>query len=133
MNHVPFLVVICLAVSGCGSNAGSDFLCAAQIGSPCATIAQADHPSQGNVVLVSQSDAQLAMGQLAQASLAASGATGPFAAMPDGGQVGQGGQFRTPEVVARAWIAPYLDGSGVLHESQYIYFVMAESRWVSRP
>ena len=133
MKSVHFLLFAGLLVSGCGANTSSDFLCPAQIGSPCATIAQADNPTRANMALVGQSDAQQAMAQLAQDPLAASGATGPFAAMPDGGRAGQGGQFRTPEVVARAWIAPYLDGNGILHESQYIYFVMAESRWVARP
>jgi type IV conjugative transfer system lipoprotein TraV len=133
MKSVHFLLFAGLLVSGCGANTSSDFLCPAQIGSPCATISEADHSNRADVVLVAQSDAQRAMGQLAQASLGASGATGPFASMPDGGQAGQGGQFRTPEVVARAWIAPYLDAGGILHESQYIYFVMAESRWIARP
>ena len=133
MNRVPYLVLAGLLVSGCGTNTSGDFLCPAQIGSPCATIAQADNANRLGVVPMGPSEAQLAMGQLAQDPLAASGATGVYASMPDGGQVGPGGQYRTPEVVARAWIAPYLDAGGVLHESQYIYFVMAESHWVARP
>ena len=133
MTSAKLFLLAGLFLGGCGANTSGDFLCPAQIGSPCATIAQADNPTRANMALVGQSDAQQAMAQLAQDPLAASGATGPFAAMPDGGRAGQGGQFRTPEVVARAWIAPYLDGNGILHESQYIYFVVAESRWVARP
>jgi conjugal transfer pilus assembly protein TraV len=123
-----------LLLAGCsGSNTQGDFLCAAQIGSPCATIAQADGGGTGaRVVPITESVEDSAMATLNQEPLAIGKAGGAYAGMPDGGFAYQSGRYRVPEIVGRLWIAPYLDGNRILHESRYIHFVVSEAHWAVR-
>jgi len=37
--------------------------------------------------------------------------------------------LRTPEVVGRVWIAPYVDANGVYREASWVRAVLEPSRW----
>ena len=37
--------------------------------------------------------------------------------------------LRTPEVIGRIWIAPYVDGEGVYHEASWVREVLQPARW----
>lgn len=123
-----------LLLGGCASsNTQSDFLCAAQIGTPCATIAQADGGgASGHVVSITEQVEDSAMGTLSQEPLAIGKEGGAFAGMPDGGFAYHSGRYRVPEVVGRLWIAPYLDENRILHESRFVHFVVSEAHWAQR-
>ena len=123
-----------MLLAGCsGSNTQGDFLCAPQIGSPCATIAQADGGgTAGRVMSITESVEDSAMATLSQEPLAIGKGGGAFAGMPDGGFAYQSGRYRVPEVVGRLWIAPYLDENRILHESRYVHFVVSEAHWAAR-
>lgn len=129
-----FLCLGLVALAGCaGSTTQSDFLCAAQIGAPCATIAQADGGGSGGVVVPiteQVEDSQLAT--LSQSPLGVGKGTGSLASMPDGGHAYASSRYRVPEVVGRLWIAPYLDENRILHESRFIHFVASEAHWAER-
>ena len=45
------------------------------------------------------------------------------------GDAAAGGSLRTGEVVARIWIAPFVDAHGVYREGAYVRAVLAPARW----
>lgn len=114
-------------LAGCatltGANTQDDFLCEAQIGSPCATIAQVDGGSSEATVAIQEHEGD----QLYRSS-----------AKPEGEglnasyQAYDGAEYRVPELVSELWIAPYLDGNNILHESRVIHFVLREASWKRR-
>ena len=40
---------------------------------------------------------------------------------------------RTPEVLGRIWIAPYVDGDGAYHEASWVRVVLEPARWRREP
>ena len=39
------------------------------------------------------------------------------------------GNVRTPEVVGRIWVAPYVDEEGLYHEAGWVWTVLEPARW----
>jgi conjugal transfer pilus assembly protein TraV len=121
-----------IALSGCGAGTESDFLCKAQIGTnPCASISETDGTSSGPIVPVTEKPTDTALKSLSQEKISVSGHKGG-SLVPDGGFPYQSAQYRVPEVVGKLWIAPFLDGDGMLHESRYVHFVVTEAKWENR-
>jgi conjugal transfer pilus assembly protein TraV len=131
MKRALMMCVVVAGVAGC-SNTESDFLCEAELGSPCSSIAQADGAGAASTTGVTERAEDTAMGTLSQDPLGIGKAGTAFAGMPDGGFSYESGRYRVPEVIGRLWIAPYLDEHKILHESRYVHFVVAEARWAER-
>lgn len=122
-----------IALAGCSAtNTEQDFLCSAQIGSPCTSIAQADGQGSGTVTRVTEAAEDTALKSLSQDLLALDKGDSLYAGMPDGGHPYETSRYREPEIVGRLWIAPYLDDNALLHESRYVHFVLQDARWVQR-
>lgn len=127
------ILIASLTVAGCAaSNTEQEFLCSAQIGSPCTSIAQADGQGIASVTPVSETVEDLALKSLSQEPLGIGKTADLLAGMPDGGYPYETSRYRQPEIVGRLWIAPYLDDNALLHESRYVHFVLQEARWVRR-
>ena len=118
---------------GCSAtNTEQDFLCSAQIGSPCTSIAQADGQGSASVTPVTETVEDIALKSLSQDPLGIGKTAGLLAGMPDGGHPYDTNRYRQPEIVGRLWIAPYLDDNALLHESRYVHFVLQDAQWVQR-
>ncbi len=126
------ILSMAMGLSACGANTESDFLCAAQIGSPCSTIAQADGRGQGALTPITEQTIDTLSGTISQEPLLVGKADDVYAGMPDGGFAYETGRYRVPELIGRLWIAPYLDDNRLLHESQYIHFIVQEAHWAQR-
>lgn len=127
-NHSPSLLLLLLSgLAACSSaNADKDFLCEAQAGSPCTTIAAVDGTDGANVTTVTERPEDRLADQLSQGLLGRG--KGPVA-MQDGGTPYVASAYRVPEQVGTLWIAPFLDQDGLLHESRFVHFVVAEATW----
>lgn len=126
-------VLVAAALSGCAANTQKDFLCQAQIGTPCATISEADGTGgKTSATLITERPEDTAMATLTQKPLMTGKGSASFAGMPDGGYAYASNRYRVPEVVGRLWIAPYLDESNILHESRYVHFVVMPAHWAER-
>lgn len=123
-----------LALGGCGvgSNTERDFLCEAQLGSPCSTISQADGQGGGTASPITEHPIDTLSGTISQDPLLAGKPEDAYAGMPDGGFAYETGRYRVPELIGRVWIAPYLDEDALLHESQYVHFVIQDAHWAQR-
>lgn len=122
-----------LFLSACADNAENEFLCAAQVGSPCSTIAQADGGGGGHVNLVEERVEDTLADTITQQPLGiGKGGDAAFAGLPDGGTPYQTSRYRVPELVGRIWIAPYYDENEILHESSFIHAVIREAHWATR-
>ena len=126
------MILAALGLSACSSNTESDFLCAAQIGSPCSTIAQADGQGRGALTPITEQPIDSLSATISQDPLLVGKPGDVYAGMPDGGFAYETGRYRVPEVIGRLWIAPYLDEDALLHESQYIHFIVQEAHWAQR-
>lgn len=127
------LIIAGLTLAGCSvTNTESDFLCSAQIGSPCTTIAAADGQSGQDITPVLETAEDTALKSLSQDPLGLGKSPDAFAGMPDGGYPYASEGYRQPEIVGRLWIAPYLDQNELLHESRYVHFILQDARWVQR-
>lgn len=131
MKRLLMNALAALAISAC-SNTESDFLCEAQLGLPCTSIAQADGAGTASTTGVTERAEDTAMGSLSQDPLGIGKAGASFAGMPDGGFSYESNRYRVPEVIGRLWIAPYLDDNKLLHESRFVHFVVAEAQWAER-
>ncbi|MDH2328356.1 TraV family lipoprotein [Cereibacter sp. SYSU M97828] len=143
--HKVFSAIAILSIpllSACAgaSNTEKDFLCPAQTGngSPCSTIGEADGRNQASKTPVAErfSDTlgkEMSRNPLTYASGKGGGsATGaPLTGMTDGGMAYTAAQYRVPEQVGTLWIAPHLDGEGLLHEATFVHFVVREAQWTS--
>lgn len=127
------LILAVATLAGCSvTNTESDFLCTAQVGSPCSSIAQADGQSGQEITPVSETLEDSALKSLSQDPLALGKTSDALATLPDGGYPYDSGRYRQPEIVGRLWIAPYLDQNELLHESRYVHFIVQDARWVQR-
>lgn len=127
-----FVSSACL-LGACADNTANDFLCEAQVGSPCATIEQADGGGTGSIRSVTEQPTDTALSTLSQDPLGiGKGSTSGLGALPDGGYAYDSRRYRIPEIVTRLWIAPYEDENEILHESRYVHFVLADPAWASR-
>jgi conjugal transfer pilus assembly protein TraV len=132
MKLIVFLGLPFFALTACtGSNTDKDFLCEAQIGTPCSTIEQADQQvSGGKVTSVAEKQEDTLGSLISQAPLAVGKSGSIGANMPDGGAAYNSARYRVPEKTSRLWIGPYLDDEGILHESRFVHFVLSEAAWV---
>lgn len=121
-------------LSGCaslGANTEKDFLCEAQIGTPCATISTIDGSSGPKVIPVTQSEEDKALATLSSTGLSEKESAG-MNNVGFGSQAYHADRYRVEETLGRLWIAPYLDENQILHEARYVHFVLTDARWVSR-
>ena len=66
-----------------------------------------------------------------EAASAATGPGGPPAPLPAGSD-GRADDLRTPEVVGRIWIGPFVDAGGVYREAAWVRVVIAPAGWKRR-
>jgi len=121
-------VTAALLAAGCtSSNTEKDFLCEAQTGSPCTTIAAVDGTGAAGATSIAERPEDTAVKSLSQNPLwsGKGGARG----LPDGGFPYNAAAYRSPEVVGTLWIAPILDDGGLLHEARFVHFVIQEGKW----
>lgn len=126
----PLVVAACsLVLGGCTfSNTDKDFLCEAQVGSPCTTISAVDGSDTAGITSVAEKPEDTAVKSLSQNPLiSGKGIVGNFS---DGGHPYNAASYRTPEVVGTLWVAPLLDEGGILHEARFVHFVIREGKWV---
>lgn len=129
VSRAALSIVTVLTIGGCAfSNAEKDFLCEAQIGSPCTTISAVDGTHVGGVTSVAEKPEDTAAKSLSQDPLLSGKGLG--ASFPDGGHPYNAASYRTPEVVGTLWVAPILDEAGILHEARFVHFVIREGKWV---
>lgn len=133
--------IAALSVMGCAgfqaSNTEADFLCEAQQGTPCTTMAEADGGSHGPVTSLKEARTDSQNATLSQDPLLAGKANTKSGAlnvsgMRDGGTPYWAGNYRVPEQLGTLWIAPYLDDEGLLHEATFVHFVIVDARWGNR-
>ena len=91
MIRIASIGLMASVLTGCIGNAEDDFLCAAQLGSPCSTIAQADGGGGAGAHLVTEREEDRLSDTISQEPLGV-GKTGTaaFAGMPDGGALPSG-------------------------------------------
>ena len=117
-----------LALSACtGSNTDKDFLCEAQAGSPCTTIAAVDGTGASGVTSIAERPEDTAVKSLSQEQLFSG--KGFVSGLPDGGHPYNASAYRSPEMVGTLWIAPFLDQGGIFHEARFVHFVIQEGKW----
>ena len=128
----PSLAILTLlALAACGaSNTEKDFLCPAQMGSPCTTIAAADGGTTSGTPVQERGEDVLADG-LTQAPLQP-GKGAPTFGMGDGGFAYDAASYRLPEKVGTLWIAPHAEGE-TLFEATYVHFLILPAAWGDRP
>ena len=120
----PF-VLATMSLAGCASNTESDFLCSAQVGTPCVSIGAVDGTKDAGRRALAERPADGAAKSLSQGTLP----LGKSAlAMRDGGHAYDLAAYRAPEVVGSIWIAPYFEG-GILHEARFVGAVLREAAW----
>jgi conjugal transfer pilus assembly protein TraV len=122
-------------LAGCvslGANTEKDFLCEAQVGSPCATISQADGLDSSKGVVVTETEEDAFVGTNVN--------IGSYSEKERHGLPGQGfgvdhayesQRYRVPEEIGRLWIAPFRDENQILHQARFVHFVMRPARWAS--
>lgn len=131
----PAALVVLLAVAACGtSTTEKDFLCPAQTGQPCTTIADADGSVTASGKSLRERDPDTLADGLSQAPLISGkggkGDTG--SSMGDGGFSYEANQYRLPEKVGTLWIAPHAEGEA-LFEATYVHFLILPAEWGDRP
>lgn len=125
-------------LSGCEANYANlekDFLCEAQLGTPCTTLAEADGSGRGAVRSIAENPSDTLAASLSQEPLLTGKGVGGGdvpAGMANGGTSYNAKAYRLPEKIGTAWVAPYLDVRGVLHEATWIHFVLLEPEWGHR-
>jgi conjugal transfer pilus assembly protein TraV len=134
MRRPALLLPLALAACTGSGNTERDFLCSAQTGEPCTSISAVDGSGPADVsalagVTERPEDARADMLTGRTLTAGKAGSAGGHGGMPDGGHPYNAAAYRTPEVVGTLWIAPYLDGDAILHESRYVHFVIQEGRW----
>lgn len=129
-------LALCLALTlgACASsNTEQDFLCPAQMGSPCTTIAAADGAGSSGQPVQERGEDTLA-GSLTQSPLShgKAGKAGTAAPMGDGGFAYDAGSYRLPEKVGTLWISPHAEGE-TLYEATFVHFLILPATWGDRP
>ena len=129
----PLILVFAVALTGCGDgNTEKNFLCGAQTGQPCRTMAEIDGAGAvgGSTIAENGQDSQ--NDRLTQPILTGGKSGSTVAGVPAGGTPYQSAQYRIPEKTGRLWLPPYLDEAEILHEGTYAHFVVREARWGAR-
>jgi len=112
------VVLALIGLGGCETgNITGDWMCPAQPGQPCASIAEADAMG-GHSAIRAGAVVPVTNGGSAAATSA-----------PTIGIRRDGYRVRTPETVARVWVYPFVDAADVYHEGGYIHLVLAPAAW----
>jgi conjugal transfer pilus assembly protein TraV len=130
----PGVLLACalLGLSACAaSNTEKDFLCPAQMGSPCTTIAAADGGGAAAGRPLQERGEDVLAGSLTQTPLQP-GKGAPTSGMGDGGFAYDAASYRLPEKVGTLWIAPHAEGE-TLFEATYVHFLILPAAWGDRP
>ena len=122
-----------LGVTACGqSNTEANFLCGAQTGQPCRTMAEVDAGGTIGGGSLAERASDSLNDQLTQPILTGGKPGSAISGVPAGGAPYQSAQYRIPEKTGRLWLPPYLDENQILHEGTYVHFVVQEARWGAR-
>lgn len=126
------LSLFLLSLGACAaSNTEKDFLCPAQMGSPCTTIAAADGGGAAAGTPLQERGEDVLAGTLTQTPLQP-GKGGMTSGMGDGGFAYDAASYRLPEKVGTLWIAPHAEGE-TLFEATYVHFLILPAAWGDRP
>ena len=124
LKTIPFMLAA-LSLTGCASNTERDFLCSAQVGTPCVSIGAVDGTDDAGRTALAERPADRAAKSLSQGTLV----LGKSAlAMRGGGHAYDLAAYRAPEVVGSIWIAPYFE-DGILHEARFVGAVLRDAEW----
>ena len=134
-SRFPAILVACLLMSACGtSTTEKDFLCPAQTGQPCTTIADADGSVVSSGKSLRERDPDALADGLSETPLMSGkgGKAEPMTVMGDGGFAYEANQYRLAEKVGTLWIAPHAEGDA-LFEATYVHFLILPAEWGDRP
>lgn len=129
------LLSVSAGLAGCSvasNNTETDFLCEAQVGSPCTTISGVDGSGAAGVVTLAEQHMDTLNGELSQDPLQTGKVSigGSTISAMNGGTAGYNPtRYRQPEILGTLWIAPYLDDESILHEATNVHFVVQDARW----
>ena len=127
------IFAVAVALAGCcESSTEQNFLCGAQTGQPCRTMAEIDGSGVIGGATVAENPQDSQNDQLTQPILTGGKPGAAVAGVPAGGAAYQSAQYRIPEKTGRLWLPPYLDEGEILHEGTYAHFVVREARWGAR-
>ncbi len=127
------IFVLAIVLTGCGDgNTEKNFLCGAQTGQPCRTMAEIDGAGAVGSSTVAENAQDSQNDQLTQPILTGGKSGSTVVGVPAGGVPYQSAQYRMPEKTGRLWLPPYLDEAEILHEGTYAHFVVREARWGAR-
>lgn len=127
--------VVLSVLGACGtSTTEKDFLCPAQTGQPCTTIADADGMTTAGTKSVQERESDTLADDLTANPLLAgkAGKASTASAMGDGGFSYDAGQYRLAEKVGTLWIAPHAEGEA-LFEATYVHFLILPAEWGDQP
>ena len=131
-SFIACLSLVILVACEAGQNTERNFLCEAQVGTPCTTMAEADGGGALTRRSIAENPNDTLAATLSQAPLAAGkpGAqSGVPAGMPSGGRPYQTSRYRIPVRLGAIWIAPHMDDAGLLHEATFVHFVISQAAW----
>ncbi|OUS06294.1 hypothetical protein A9Q96_09980 [Rhodobacterales bacterium 52_120_T64] len=138
IKNTTLILTISAGLAGCSvgsSNTEGDFLCEAQIGSPCTTISGVDGSGAAAIVALAEQVQDTLAGEMSQDPLPTGkgGIGSSTASAMNGGTAGYNPtRYRQPEILGTLWIAPYLDDESILHEATNVHFVVQEAHWSGR-
>jgi len=121
-------------VSGCGhfANTEKDFLCGAETGQPCRSMADVDGASLLGAGSVAENPTDTNNKQITEEPLSAGGKMTVSRAVTVGAASYESGRYRIPEKIGRFWVAPYLGADHILYEGTNVHFVIQQASWGSR-
>jgi conjugal transfer pilus assembly protein TraV len=131
----PAALAALFVLASCGtSTTEKDFLCPAQTGQPCTTIADADGTvTAGGKSLQERTPDTLADGLSQTPLISGKGSkAAPASGMGDGGFAYEANEYRLPEKVGTLWVAPHAEGEA-LFEATYVHFLIMPAAWGDRP
>ena len=131
------LLVTCLlfAIAGCSAaNTEANFLCGAEEGQPCASLAEVDGSAAGgSMQSLAERPEDTRSATLSQSTLfGGKPQSATSIGLGDGGAPYQSSRYRIPEKTGALWIAPRLDDAAILYEATYVHFVIREASWGNR-
>ncbi|WP_299969407.1 TraV family lipoprotein [uncultured Roseobacter sp.] len=128
------LCLILLAAAGCTTtgNTEKNFLCDAEVGTPCASLSEVDDIVSGHNARSVAEDPRDAQGKSLSQQPLGIGKSAQGRGLGDGGPAYVSARYRIPEKTGALWVAPRLDENQVLHEATYVHFVIREARWGNR-
>lgn len=123
------VALVCMAASGCaGNRIGEEWQCPMVQGVPCQSVVEADPAGPEGA---GGAGARHGAGtrQAVAAPPGANAADVPAQGEPVRAKEADSANLRTPEVIGRIWIAPYVDDAGMYHEAAWVRVVIEPARW----